>query len=168
MTRVKVTLREPTPEERRALERLASSDTAQARFAAARGVRLPTEVRGVPEPDRAVVEGAEVVGVERTSVRDLAGDLSSRRRGDVLLEQASPLRMGTKAASSPSSTARNSHRPRRQGTCRMNHLDRKPRAIGGLHAAAEAGFTNRSGGARECAGAVGPTRKAVACSFRAV
>ena len=38
------------------------------------GVRLPAEVRGVPEPDRAVVEGAAVAGAEGAAVRDLGGD----------------------------------------------------------------------------------------------
>jgi len=103
MTRVKVTLREPTPEERRALERLASSDTAQARFAAARGVRLPTEVRGVPEPDRAVVEGAAELSVEGTTLRDVGEGLSRGRGGDGLLEPAPPsVRLGpTPSPSAP-------------------------------------------------------------------
>ena len=44
------------------------------------GVRLPADVRGVPEPDRAVVEGAQVAGVEGAAVRDLGGGAAGRSR----------------------------------------------------------------------------------------
>src|SRR5271157_1922148 len=90
------------------------------------GVRLPAEVCGVSEPDRAVVEGIAVAGVEGSAVRDLGGGLPRRRGGDGLLEPASaPVPLGPAASAPAEATAGDRGSPRRQGTYRMNHLGPK-------------------------------------------
>jgi hypothetical protein len=64
------------------------------------GVRLPAEVCGVPEPDRAMVEGAAESGAEGAEVQDVGGGVPGGRGGHGLLEQASPsVRLGSPSAS---------------------------------------------------------------------
>ncbi len=76
------------------------------------GVRLPAEVRGVPEPDRAVVEGAQVAGVEGPAVRDLGRGVPRRRRGDGLRERASAsVRLGPPTATPAAPPPRHRGRP---------------------------------------------------------
>ena len=48
--------------------------------ASALGVRVPAQVCRVPEPDRAVVEGAALAGAEGSPLRDLGRDLPRRSR----------------------------------------------------------------------------------------
>jgi len=59
------------------------------------GVRVPAQVRGVPQPDRAVVEDAAQPGAQRQAVRDVGGGNEGDRGSDGVLEQAqAPLRLG--------------------------------------------------------------------------
>src|SRR3712207_8106470 len=46
-------------------------------FRSALGDGLPAQVRGLPEPDRAVVEGAPLVGAQGPSARELGRDRRS-------------------------------------------------------------------------------------------
>jgi hypothetical protein len=86
-------------------------------------VRVPPEVRGVPDLDRALVEGAVVPLTEGTAVRDLGRRVPRHRRGDGVLEQApASVRLGPTAATPAAAPAGHRGRPRYQTTCRMNHL----------------------------------------------
>ena len=69
------------------------------------GVRIPADVRGVPQPDRAMVEGVALVGVEWTQVRDLGASMPGCGRSYFVLERpSSPFRVGP-APSSPTPKA---------------------------------------------------------------
>jgi hypothetical protein len=86
-----------------------------------KGHRLPADVRGVPEPDRAAVEGAQVAGSGRPAVRDVGGGVRGGRVGHGLLERPPPpIRLGP--ASAPPARATAGSRPRavRHVTCRMH------------------------------------------------
>jgi transposase len=90
--------------------------------APALGDGVPAEVRGLPRPHRAVVEGAALPRVGWAALRDPGRDRRRRRASNRPLECAPPpLRPGTAAASSPTPSAR--HRTPAEGrvTCRMNH-----------------------------------------------
>ena len=52
------------------------------------GVRVPARLRGVPEPDRSVVEDAALAGAEGPPLRDLGRDRAGGGGGDGLLEAA--------------------------------------------------------------------------------
>src|SRR4051812_19161446 len=59
------------------------------------GVRVPAQVRGLPEPDRTVVEDPALFGPQRASLRGLARDRRSRPAGHRVLERAqASLRLG--------------------------------------------------------------------------
>ena len=49
------------------------------------GVRLPADLRRLPEPDRAVMGSAPLAGAEGPPLRDLGAGLRRRARGDQLL-----------------------------------------------------------------------------------
>jgi hypothetical protein len=73
-------------------------------------VRLPAHLRRLPEPDRAVVEGAALTGARRPSLRGLGRGRSRCRAGHHLLERApAPLRLGPAAASSAAAPPRHRH-----------------------------------------------------------
>jgi hypothetical protein len=86
------------------------------------GVRVPADVRGVPEPDRTVVEGAPVAGAEGPAVRDVAIDRGGRGPGDGLLERSpAPVRVGQTTAAPAQAITRRGYRPGRPVTWRMHH-----------------------------------------------
>src|SRR5205823_14728406 len=63
--------------------------------APALGVRVPAEVRALPEPDRALVEGAAQPRAPGAALRDVGGGVRGGAGGDRLLERAPPpLRVG--------------------------------------------------------------------------
>jgi transposase len=84
---------------------------------------VPAEIRRLPQPDRAVMEGAALLRPSGTPLRDLGRGLRGGRSGHGVLERTSPSPpLGTKAPPSTAPPAR--HRAAAQGrmTCRMNHL----------------------------------------------
>src|SRR6476659_6930987 len=92
-------------------------------MAPAVGVRVPAAVRGVPEPDRAVVEGAQVTGAEGQGVHDVGRGVRRGRRGDGLLERSpAPVRLGPPAAPPAETEAGGGTRALRHVTCRMHHI----------------------------------------------
>src|SRR5262249_35695468 len=95
------------------------------------GVRLPAGGRGVPEPDRAVVEGAAVAGAEGPAVRVVAADRGGGGAGDGLLARPPPpVRLGPPAATPAQALTRHRRGPGRPLTWRMNHLVECPHKSG--------------------------------------
>src|SRR5262249_42674755 len=93
------------------------------------GVRVPAGGRGVPEPDRAVVEGAAVAGAEGPPVPVVAGGRGGRGAGDGVLERApAPVPLGAPTPAPTQALARRGRRPGRPLTWRMNHLVSGPSA----------------------------------------
>lgn len=91
------------------------------------GVRDPAEVRGAPQPNRAVVEGAEVAGAEGAAVRDVGRRVPRHRGGDGPLEQASPpVRLGPETTPPVAATAGSRRRSECEMTCQMHYLGRPP------------------------------------------
>src|SRR5215211_3714161 len=88
--------------------------------APALGDGVPAEIRRLPQPDRAVVEGAARARLGGTALRDLGRGHRGHRASHRLLERAPPsLRLGTPPPPAPETR----HRAPAQGcmTCRMNH-----------------------------------------------
>jgi hypothetical protein len=81
--------------------------------ASALGVRLPAQVRRLPEPDRAVVEGAALAGSQGPPLRGLGRDRRGGRAGHRLLERApASVRLGPPAPSPPAAALRDRGRPK--------------------------------------------------------
>ena len=74
--------------------------------APALGVRVPAQVRGLPEPDRAVVEGAALAGPEGAPLRDLGRDRARPSNG--------PPPTGTSTSIPSSGAVRRRHRTARR------------------------------------------------------
>src|SRR5215217_6854871 len=84
------------------------------------GVRLPAQVRGLPEPDRALVEDPALLGAEGPPLRDLGRDRARRRTRNRLLERAqTSLHLGPSPASSDAPPSR----PRRYPSYLKNLAD---------------------------------------------
>src|SRR6201985_2246171 len=63
------------------------------------GVRIPAQVCGLPEPDRAVVEDPALFGSQRAPLRDLGADRRGRPARHRVLEPAqAPLHLGPQTA----------------------------------------------------------------------
>src|SRR4029079_16864722 len=77
------------------------------------GVRVPAHLRGVPEPDRTLVEGAALAGFERTPLRGLGRDRGARRRGHGVRERSpASIRLGATAPPSSAPPPRHRGRPK--------------------------------------------------------
>src|SRR5436853_6203448 len=88
------------------------------------GVRLPAEVRRVPEPDRAVVEGAAVTGPEGPAVRNVGAGVRGGGAGDRILERPpAPVRLGPPASPPAAAVTGRGRGARRPVTWRMHHLE---------------------------------------------
>src|SRR5262249_15211532 len=78
-------------------------------------VRLPAHIRRLPEPDRAVVEGAALAGAQGAALRDLGGGGRGGAGGDRLLEHPpASLRVGP-TTPTPSGTQSGDRRRARGG-----------------------------------------------------
>src|SRR4051812_36692572 len=84
------------------------------------GVRLPAQVRGLPEPDRTLVEDHALLGAEGATLRDLGRDRRSRRTRNRLLERA---QTSPHLGSSPASSDAPPPRPRRYPHCLKDLAD---------------------------------------------
>src|SRR5262249_22254047 len=100
-----------------------STDALLFSLAPAVGVRLPAGGRRLPDPDRAVVEGAAVAGAEGPAVRVVAADRGGGRAGDWLLERPPPpVRLGPPTATPAQALTRHRRGPGRPLTWRVNHF----------------------------------------------
>jgi hypothetical protein len=76
------------------------------------GVRLPARLRGLPEPDRALVEDFALSGLEGAPLRGLGRDRAGSRTGHRLLERAqAPVPLGPAATPPPTPSLRDCRRP---------------------------------------------------------
>ena len=92
------------------------------------GIQPPSRQRGephgsLPEPDRALVEGAALAGAQRASLRSLDRDRGGGRAGDGLRERPpAPARLGSAAPAPTTPPAWDRSAAKSGLTCRMHHL----------------------------------------------